>query len=290
MLTDAELLERRKYIGASDVSAILGINPWRTPYDVWCEKTDRLELPSVSNDAMDTGNRLEAPVLDWAESRLGALDRNIRLHLPAPFGFVSSQCDALVNSTGNPVEAKTAGIVGPLDRDKWGKEGTDQVPDLYIVQCTVQMLCAGRDLAHLAALLGGRGFVEYAIPLSRALADAILGHCETFWTGNVLSDTPPSGSGPSPDVARYIRRVPNKTVVILGSVMDAYRVAIETERLAKADLTEAKSYVLVALGNAEAGVSDDGNGAVTFFPHDIKGYTVAPKKGVRSLLYRAKGL
>ena len=36
------LKERQKGIGGSDVAAILGMSPWRTPYQVWEEKS---ELP-----------------------------------------------------------------------------------------------------------------------------------------------------------------------------------------------------------------------------------------------------
>ena len=290
MLTETELLERRKYIGASDVAAIMGISPWRTSYDVWAEKTRRLPIQQISNDAMDAGNRLEPKVLDWAEERLGPLNRNQRLHLPAPLGYISAQCDALVNATGNPVEAKTSGIVGPLDREKWGEEGSDEVPDAYIVQVTVQMLCASRDLAHLVALLGGRGFVPYVIPLNPRLGDAILGQCQRFWHRHVLADTPPPESGPSPDVARVMKRVPNKTVVIFGDHMRHFREAREAEKIVAANLKDAKARVMADLGDAECGVSDDGIDAVTFFASDRKGYYVEPKEGVRTLLYKPKGL
>jgi predicted phage-related endonuclease len=36
------LVLRRKGIGGSDVSAILGINPWKTAMDVWLEKTGEI--------------------------------------------------------------------------------------------------------------------------------------------------------------------------------------------------------------------------------------------------------
>lgn len=37
------LKERQKGIGGSDVAAILGMSPWRTPYQVWEEKTTPID-------------------------------------------------------------------------------------------------------------------------------------------------------------------------------------------------------------------------------------------------------
>jgi hypothetical protein len=33
------VIDRTKTIGGSDVAAILGLSPWRSPLDVWREKT-----------------------------------------------------------------------------------------------------------------------------------------------------------------------------------------------------------------------------------------------------------
>jgi predicted phage-related endonuclease len=35
------LADRRKRIGGSDIDAILGLSPYRTPVDVWAEKPGR---------------------------------------------------------------------------------------------------------------------------------------------------------------------------------------------------------------------------------------------------------
>lgn len=56
---------RRTGIGGSDVAAILGLSPWRTPWDVWASK--RFEQNDTrSNASMNTGNRLELAVMQYA--------------------------------------------------------------------------------------------------------------------------------------------------------------------------------------------------------------------------------
>lgn len=37
------LLDRRKGIGGSDVAAIMGLNKWKSAYQIWLEKQDRLD-------------------------------------------------------------------------------------------------------------------------------------------------------------------------------------------------------------------------------------------------------
>lgn len=61
-LTHEEWLEeRRKSIGGSDAAALVGMNPYVTPYMLWADKTGRLP-PKEDNEAMRQGRDLEAYV------------------------------------------------------------------------------------------------------------------------------------------------------------------------------------------------------------------------------------
>ena len=64
--TDGEWREARKGgVGGSDVGAILGLNPWKTPFEVWLEKTGRAEPPDLSGkESVEWGNRLEPLVAE----------------------------------------------------------------------------------------------------------------------------------------------------------------------------------------------------------------------------------
>ena len=54
---------RRGGIGGSDVAAIMGISKYRSPYEVWLEKTGRVEPKDISGkQAVEWGNRLEDTV------------------------------------------------------------------------------------------------------------------------------------------------------------------------------------------------------------------------------------
>jgi len=50
MLSQKTLEERRKGIGGSDSAAIMGFSRWKTPYDIWLDKTGMSEPEPVNND------------------------------------------------------------------------------------------------------------------------------------------------------------------------------------------------------------------------------------------------
>lgn len=58
------LAERRKGIGGSDVSAILGVNEYTTPYQLWLDKTGK-ESNEVESEAMRRGKILEPAVVEF---------------------------------------------------------------------------------------------------------------------------------------------------------------------------------------------------------------------------------
>ncbi len=44
---------RRKRIGASDAPVIMGISPWKTPYQLWIEKTSGIESSAAPQQKRD---------------------------------------------------------------------------------------------------------------------------------------------------------------------------------------------------------------------------------------------
>lgn len=50
---------RKDKLGASDTPIILGVSPYKTPYELWLEKTNRVDVNQETNYAIEAGNRLE---------------------------------------------------------------------------------------------------------------------------------------------------------------------------------------------------------------------------------------
>lgn len=54
---------RKKGIGGSDASVVCGVNKYKSPIELWMEKTDQLQY-SEAGEAAYWGTRLEALVRD----------------------------------------------------------------------------------------------------------------------------------------------------------------------------------------------------------------------------------
>lgn len=250
-ITEKQREQRRKRVMSSDVAAILGMDPWgRNAYDIWLEKTGRVARVD-GNEAMEAGTRFEGGLLDWAEKRVGKIRRNqYRAHPEVRLG---AHCDAIVVATGEPLEAKTAGLFGPI-RQRWGTPGTDEVPEYVICQVTAQIMCCFRDRGLVAAFLGGRGFSEYYVPRNEKLVRAISDAVCWIWE-HVEEDRPPKGLPGSPESIRRMIRVPRKTISIPETVAARFLAARAEYHRAKSNLEAARHELLAHFGDAEIGVA-----------------------------------
>ena len=272
-ITEAQQEARKAHIGSSDMPAILGLDPWRSPYDVWLEKTGKLQ-GDITNPAMIAGNRFESGVLEYAEQELGELMPNVnRVHPELP---LAANIDAVVIGSKEPVECKTSGLFGPLNNE-WGEPGTDEVPLNHIVQCHVHMMClangADANLCHLAAFLGGRGFCMFRIERNEDLCTLISEKSVEFWEQHVVPIKPPAGT-PHIEVAKRIIRPQGSIVEIDARLVSEWRDAADARLDAEKIEKGAKENILASLGDAEIG--DAGElGSVTYFESHRKGYTVS---------------
>lgn len=284
-LTSEQLAERQKALGASDMAAILGLDPFRTGYDVWLEKTGRVQ-PKLGDETTDAGQRFEEAVLEWASERLGPIQRGPTFRVPEL--CLIAHPDGLVVATGDPVEAKTAGLFGPL-AEEWGDDETDEVPPRVIIQAQVQLRCVANTLdeprvCDVPAFLGGRGFVLFAVPWNVQIIGIIEETAPRWWRDCVVADMPPADSLPSLELIKRIRREPNKIVPISAALVQVWLAKKEIKRLAEKDADMAQAALLATLGDAEVG-NAGASGTVSYYEITRKAYAVA-ETTYRKLAYK----
>ena len=263
-INEKQRQERQGYIGASDVPAILGEDPFKSAYDIWAEKTGKVQHKEKVNRAVHIGRYLEEAILKMSEEELGQLDTDPqRLEFAVPsLPILVAHPDAVTLNSGNPVEAKSTNITRHApNSDDWGKEGTDEVPDRVILQCTVQCMALKKEVCHNPVIIGGRGFVMFNIGYDEGLADMILNEVQDFWEKNVQRDIPPD-SMPSMDIARRIYRQ-DLAIKVDDTVVSYWRQAVELRKKVEERQEEYEKAIFAALGTAEAGECKDG--MVTFY-------------------------
>ena len=151
------LTQRRKSIGGSDASGIVGLSKWASPYSVWAEKTSRVP-EKEDTEAMRQGRDLEEYVAQrWCEETGKKVHRcNAMLHNPQ-YPFAHADVDRMVTGENAGLECKTTYT---LDLRQF--KGVE-FPTQYYAQCVHYLAVTGCDRWYLAVLVFGRGFYTYVL-------------------------------------------------------------------------------------------------------------------------------
>jgi putative phage-type endonuclease len=193
------LAARRRGIGSSDASAVLGLSRYTSPYEVWCEKRGLLP-PEPDNIAAEFGRLLEPVIADrWAELH-GICIRRAGLMASRERPWQIASVDRLTSCTGL-LEIKT---LGWRVAEEW-EEG--QTPDHAEVQVQHQLAVTGRDHAHVVGLQDGRTWLERTIARDDELIPDMTGIEAEFWR-MVREGVEPPIDGSAPTTEALNRRWP----------------------------------------------------------------------------------
>jgi putative phage-type endonuclease len=174
-------------IGGSDAATILGINPYKTPFELAEEKLGRVE-PFKGNRFTEAGNRLEEVIAQWyadeTQSKVARANQTFRLK---EHPFIMAHIDRRVLNQKKVLECKSA---DKWTLSKWGSSGSDDVPDTYFIQVQHYLMFPNWENADLAALIGGNDLRIYPITPDTELQEMILQAEIAFWDTICRGDLP----------------------------------------------------------------------------------------------------
>lgn len=174
--TREEWLKVRKLgLGGSDMSAVLGVNQWRSPLDVWLDKTsDTVE--EKESEPMYWGTILEDIVAQEFAKRTGYKVRNNNFTLQSEeHPYLLANIDREIVGLDAGLECKTANA---FKAEEW--QG-DNVPDAYYIQCQHYMAVTGKASWWIACLVGGNTFYYKEIKRNDEIIQAIIDTGAEFW-------------------------------------------------------------------------------------------------------------
>jgi len=264
-ITEKQRIERQKFLGSSDVSALFtdedgkSLDPFKNQVDVWNSKVHEFEQVKSTASA-SIGHRYESALIEFAEGELGCkieTDPEKMRFICKDHPIFACNLDGFtLREPKENVEAKTTGLTG-----EWGEPGTDAVPFRVILQVHQQMLCTGMKTTHIAVLLGKWGLKEemYIVHRNDELINAIVQRGEQFWNDYVLTKKPPPSTEPGNlKLFKKIVRIPSKLAEIdFGTILvwnDLKTARLDAEKKEK----EAFSKLLLELGDAEGAELEDG--------------------------------
>ena len=164
---DEWLKQRSKGLGGSDAGAVMGLNPYKSAYSLWAEKTGQISNVVEENEAIRLGNDLEDYVAKrFAEQENKKIKRSSYCYQSKEFPFMRANVDRLIVGENAALECKTA---NPF---KDGDYSNDIIPPTYYCQCLHYMAVCGFDRMYLAVLVFQKGFYTYVIDRGNEAVEA----------------------------------------------------------------------------------------------------------------------
>lgn len=196
---------RTKTLGGSDIPAVAGLDPYRTPLDVFCEKKGLAE-PRIETWPMKLGTEQEALVANWYARETGYAIQPSKQVLHPKFAFISGTPDRIIIQKKKVIRGLECKFRSERMRDKYGDPGTDEVLPSDLAQCSWYMLLFPMAEAwDVAVQFGNQERLIYTVPRDAELIEMFLETGREFWESHVLANVPPPLDG-SKSATEYLKR------------------------------------------------------------------------------------
>ena len=296
---------RRNGLGGSDIASVLGLSPYRSPLDVFLDKTGKTE-PKEAGQAAYFGTLLEDMVATEFAKRTGMKIQKVNFILTAgENGWMRGNIDrAIINpdiskrvfvqkpekieatgrllSTDVGLECKTA---NSFMATEWGESQeaeilagnvvTDhKIPLYYETQIQWYMAVTGMSKFYVAVLIGGQDFRIYEVKRDQAVIDAIVSKCREFWFENVLKDVAPAPVNVSDILKIYGRdngemiEASNEQAADIGE----YKTISEQIKSLESQKAAVASRIILAIGEKQ-GMTIGGKKAATYKTQESKRFS-----------------
>lgn len=256
-MKDVEWLEiRKKTIGGSEASAIVGLNPWCSPYALWAQKKGHTPQ-TPDNESMRQGRDLEEYVAQrFCEATGKKVKRKNAILYNDDMPFAHANVDRMIVGEDAGLECKTTKSLNVK------KFLNGEFPATYYVQCQHYMMITGYQEWYLAVLIFGTEFLWFKIPRCEEDIEALKAAESHFWSEYINGDAEPPVDGmasTSYAVSDAHSDADPEKSIDLGAVGEAIRRITESkksiEELQKIK-AEAENEIKVFMDDATIGQTD----------------------------------
>ena len=277
---------RAASIGGSDVAALLGISPYKSKWQLWMEKSGKLQAEDLSsNTAVQAGTFLESGIANWASHRWNMdLSKVTDYYTADDVKGMGASLD-YITQTGKPAEIKWSarGHGWRYDDDK-----ITEAPEYYLIQVQHQIACLNAngidaDSGWLIALIDNEPR-RMLVPRHDGVVAAIKEGIAEFWASI------DAGKEPDPDfsldgdaITKMFGTLPTAEVELdsdAAPLFAKYLDAAATEKLAKETKDKIKAELLYLGAEKLKGSNQSTDKAIIRCgDHKISISNVAPNEG-----------
>lgn len=192
-----EYRQKQQGFGGSDAATILGLNPYKSAFTLWLEKTGEIEPAAVNNEYVEWGNLLEPVIRDKFREETGfAVFENHFVIQHDEHDFM------LANIDGEVIDPQFDGKHGILEikttSERNAKNWEEGCPDHYMLQIQHYLAVTGYEYAYVACLIGGHHFKYFLIHRDDYVIDRLIS-AEMDFQKKVDQKIPPEITGNESD-------------------------------------------------------------------------------------------
>ena len=246
------LLDRKVYLGGSEVAPIMNLSPYSTPLDVYRDKMNPEVIYEEESEDLKRGKRVERYILqEYCEVNACKLEVNLPTVIHPEYTFMRGNIDAKVVGQNVIVEAKST--KSPIA--KW-EEG---IPEYYKTQVAYYAMLSNADRVDVPVLFSNWQYACFTYWRDLELEARIKKAVIDFWNNHILTGIPPEPSNPAELQAVYPKIEDTKTIKADNEIRETVslwqEVSIKRKELEK---QEEKLKIEIQRFMGDAGILDSG--------------------------------
>jgi len=184
-LSAAQHAARSARLGGSDTAAALGMSRYKTAYQLYLEKRGETPISIEETNAIRMGRLLEPVVRQVYSDDTGYVVRAPDTLFHPTYDWMVAHIDGVVVEHDRGWEGKSCAVP---HFEEWGEQGSDEVPQEYILQLQKYLIVTGLPMWDLSVITGRFTVRHYTIhadsELQRLIIDGEAEFIERVRSGN----------------------------------------------------------------------------------------------------------
>lgn len=301
------LTQRLQDVTSTEVSALFGLSPYKTEFELFHEKRDGQVIEIPDNDRMKWGRRLETPIAQGVAEDQGWNVEKLNVYMRKPEQRIGSSFDFKINSTSDGAGLMEIKNVAELQFKKTWIDlgnGNYEAPEHIELQVQHQMEVADIQWCAIVALVGGNSPKVIYRNRDAEIGASIRAKVKAFWD-RVAANEPPSAdySADADFIVQLYSRANEGELYdatnddFIATLVKDYQSASKQIDELEALRKSAKAQILERAGTAERvtapwgsislGMTKDSAG--TLITPEMVGTYIGARKGYRQFRITNKG-
>lgn len=297
--------ERKKDITSTEISALYGLSPYKTEFELFHEKRDGVSVKFEANERMKWGNRLESAIAHGAAEEMGWSIAPLKVYMRDPELRMGSSFDfEILDSVKGKGILEVKNVDGLQYARNWLDDGAGNIeaPEHIELQIQHQMELTGYEWTALCLLVGGNTLKIVLRNRDKGIGADIRKKIAEFWAKVDANAAPnPDYSADAEFIIKQLRGDSIDGLVAestpeLDMLIERYHYLGQAIK-EQTDIREAtKAEILMAIGSASKVVSQLGtiscgttkDSLGTQITADMVGTYYGARKGFRNFRFTAK--